>query len=89
MLFAMSMKEREVKSLAKNRKYGIEANMLIRRKVTETGLRMWQVADLLGIRPDTFSTQLRHELPSEEQERIIAVIEAYVNAYCDQKKGDV
>lgn len=73
--------------MVKIRKYGKEANLLVRRKVTETGLRMWQVADLLGIRADTFSTMLRHELSSEEQQRIVSVIDEYVDAYDNKEKG--
>lgn len=43
----------------------------------EYGLYHWQIADLLGIREDTFSRKLRYELPEDEQDSIIATIRNY------------
>ena len=58
-------------------KYKTQACPLVREKIETSGLKMWQVADLLGIRPDALSVKLRHELPLSEQYEIIAKIEAF------------
>ena len=59
-------------------------NRIVREKVETSGLKMWQVADLLGVRADTLSVKLRHELPLSEQYRIIAVIEAHEASHDDE-----
>ena len=40
------------------------------------GIRLWQIADALGISDSAFSRKLRKELPQEEKDRIFAVIES-------------
>ena len=40
----------------------------------KAGLKQWQVAELAGYREDKFSRMLRHELPKEEQKRIVQLI---------------
>lgn len=47
------------------------------------GLKQWQVAELAGYREDKFSRMLRHELPAEEQKRIVQLI----NDHMKQKGG--
>ncbi len=49
----------------------------------EYGLYHWQIADLLGMREDTFSKKLRYELPEEEQDLIIATIRSYRKEYSE------
>lgn len=39
------------------------------------GVRLWQIADALGISDSAFSRKLRKELPQEEKDKILAVIE--------------
>ena len=41
----------------------------------ETGVRKWEVAELLGITDVTFSKKLRKELSSGEKEKIFKAIE--------------
>lgn len=41
------------------------------------GLKQWQLAELLGIREDTFSRKLRHNLAPEETDRILQIINEY------------
>ena len=55
------------------------ANTRIKVAIMESGLKQWQVADLVGIRDDAFSRKLRHELPIEEQDRIVDLIRNHVN----------
>ena len=39
------------------------------------GIRLWQVAEAIGMNESAFSRKLRKELPQEEKEKILAVIE--------------
>lgn len=42
----------------------------------EHGVRMWELADQLGISPETLSRKLRRELEPAEKERMIQTIQA-------------
>ena len=53
----------------------MKANMKIREKARSSGIRLWQIADALGMQESLFSKKLRKELSAEEQERILGVIE--------------
>lgn len=50
-------------------------NQKIREFAKTHGVRLWCVAEALGMRDSTFSRKLRHELPESEQEKIIQIIE--------------
>ena len=50
------------------------ANQEIRREATGRGIKLWQIADRLGITDSYFSRKLRHELPPEEKAKIKAII---------------
>ncbi len=54
----------------------IKANQRIREAMKEAGLLYWRLADLIGCSTWTLSVKLRHELPEEEQEKILSVIRA-------------
>ncbi len=45
-------------------------NLDIREDVRAAGLKLWEIADALGIADSNFSRKLRHELPDEEKNRI-------------------
>lgn len=49
-------------------------NLDIRTEVKSAGLRLWQIADGLGIDDSRFSRKLRHELPEAEKQRIRDII---------------
>lgn len=49
-------------------------NLDIRQAATEKGVKLWQVADRLGIADFTLSRKLRYELSQEEKTRIFAII---------------
>lgn len=51
------------------------ANETIKKYAKSHGVCLWEVAEKLGIRDVQFSTKLRHELPSDEQEKIKAIID--------------
>ena len=50
------------------------ANKDIRTTAAMEGVKLWQIADQLGITDNWFSRKLRHELPEEEKEKIRAII---------------
>ena len=49
-------------------------NMVIRNVMKTTGLKQWQVADALGVSEWKFCRMLRHELPMEEQDKIVELM---------------
>ena len=54
----------------------MKANMKIRKKARSSGVRLWQIADTLGMQESFFSKKLRKELPEDEQKRILNIIDA-------------
>ncbi len=50
-------------------------NQDIRRTAAGAGVKLWQIADALGITDSSFSRKLRKELPPEEKEKIFSIIE--------------
>lgn len=50
-------------------------NQDIRQAAAGAGLRLWQIADALGIADCNFSRRLRRELPPEEKEKIFSIIQ--------------
>ncbi len=53
----------------------MRANMEIRNAVKKAGIRLWEVAAACGINDGNFSRKLRQELPQEEKEKILAIID--------------
>lgn len=49
-------------------------NQDIRRTAAGAGVKLWQIADAMGIADCNFSRRLRKELPPEEKEKIFAII---------------
>lgn len=52
----------------------MKQNMRIREAAKATGVRMWQIAEKLGIQDTAFSRKLRHELPEKEAEKVLSII---------------
>ena len=50
------------------------ANLDIRAEAVSCGVRLWRVAEELGIADASLSRKLRKELPQAEKERIISII---------------
>lgn len=50
-------------------------NEKLRSRAKERGVRLWQIAEAIGIRPNDFSIMLRHELSDEIQKKAIAAID--------------
>lgn len=52
----------------------MKRNETIRGAARSKGVRMWQIAETLGINEAVFSRKLRHKLPEKETQKILAVI---------------
>jgi len=50
-------------------------NQDIRLAATGAGVKLWQIAEKLGIADCNFSRKLRKELQKEEKEKIFGIIE--------------
>lgn len=49
-------------------------NKRIREAAKKAGVKLWQIAEALGMTDGNFSRKLRRELPEEEQTLIVAII---------------
>lgn len=49
-------------------------NQDVRRGAAEAGVKLWQIAEALGIADYSLSRKLRRELPTEEKEKIFSII---------------
>ncbi len=49
-------------------------NEAIRTAAEKHGVKLWQIADALGVNDGNFSRKLRRELPPDEVEKILAII---------------
>lgn len=58
-------------------------NERIKRHAKDRGVKLWEVAYRYGITDATFSRKLRRELPTQEQERIMEII----NELAMEKEG--
>ena len=52
----------------------IIANKEIRDAAKRAEVRLWQVAERIGVADATFSRKLRRELPPQEREKILRII---------------
>lgn len=50
-------------------------NQDIRRTAAGAGVKLWQIAEALGIADCSLSRKLRRELPAEEKAKIFAIID--------------
>lgn len=51
------------------------ANEAIREKAKESGVRLWEVAEQIGVSDVTLCRQLRRELPEARQQLILRAID--------------
>ena len=51
------------------------ANEDIRKAAKDAGIRMWMIADELGITDHAFSRKLRYELSGEEKKNVFQIID--------------
>ncbi len=50
-------------------------NSEIRNRAKEAKVKLWEIADRYGLNDGNFSRKLRRELPEEERDRILAIID--------------
>lgn len=50
------------------------SNLDVRKAATDANVKLWQVAEKLGIADCNFSRKLRRELPAEEKAKIFSII---------------
>lgn len=50
-------------------------NQDIRRTAAGSGVKLWQIAESLGIADCSLSRKLRKELPNDEKEKIFSIID--------------
>lgn len=60
-------------------------NVKIREEAKRAGVYLWEVAERWGCNDGNFSRKLRRELPEDEREKILAIIEEVAQ----EKKGAV
>ena len=61
-------------TILKRKEVFIMENQDIRQEVKEKGLKLWQIAEKLGINDGNFSRMLRRELSDDKKEQIRAII---------------
>ena len=49
-------------------------NLDIRKEAEQSNIKLWQIAEYLGITDGNFSKKLRKELPEEEKQKIFTAI---------------
>ena len=52
----------------------ITANIEIRESAKKNGVKLWQVAEEIGMTDAAFSRKLRHELPDNDRTRVLNAI---------------
>lgn len=50
------------------------SNNGIRKSAKENGVKLWELADALGVSEATVTRKLRRELPDVEQEKVLTII---------------
>lgn len=49
-------------------------NQEIKAEAVKAGIKLWQIAEAIGLSDSNFSRKLRHELPEDDKQRILSVI---------------
>lgn len=52
----------------------MQANMEIRSSAKRAGVKLWEVAEAIGISDGMLSRKLRRELPEVEQRKILSIV---------------
>lgn len=53
----------------------IKANQTIRERAKQAGVFLWEIAERYGVADTNFSKKLRRELPPEQQNEILRIID--------------
>ena len=57
----------------------VQRNADIRDRALKSGIRLWQIAESLGINDGNLSRKLRRELPPDEKKKILSIIDILAN----------
>ncbi len=57
-------------------------NLDVRQAAASAGVRLWQIANAIGLNDGNFSRKLRKELPVEEKQKIFGIIERLAKEGC-------
>lgn len=60
-------------------------NIDVRQHASNQGVKLWEIADHMGMQDSNFSRKLRKELSNEEKQKIIEAI----NCVAMQKRGEI
>ena len=60
------------------------ANEIIKTAAKSAGVKLWEIADYVGVVDSTFSRQLRREFPEDKKQRVMEAI----RTIADQKRGN-
>ncbi len=50
-------------------------NAAIRQAAKDKGVKLWEIADRFGMNDGNFSRKLRHELPQDQVNKILAIVD--------------
>lgn len=50
-------------------------NVEIRQAAKAAKVKLWQIAEVVGVNDGNFSRKLRHELPDDEKQRVLEIID--------------
>lgn len=53
----------------------MQKNIEVRSAAASAGVKLWQIADAIGVNDGNFSRKLRKEFTPEEKERILEIID--------------
>lgn len=56
-------------------------NQKIRKYAQDRKVKLWQIAERLGLQDSNFSRKLRHELSEQETDAIMAIIDELAASY--------
>lgn len=57
-------------------------NQAIRSYAKQKGVKLWQIAERLGINDGNFSRKLRRELPEAEQTQLMRIVDELAVGVC-------
>lgn len=61
------------------------SNQAIRQRLAQAQVKHWQLAEAMSLSEFTLSRRLRHELPQEEQARILDIIDRMEGNACSTR----
>lgn len=62
--------------------------MDIRALAMENGVKLWEIAEALGVTDGNFSRKLRRELDADEKKRIVEIVNRISSAKNGGKRGN-